>query len=47
VKGGSSCSTASTDASRAGAPVNFVAVDYATIGDTLSAVDALNAERYG
>jgi hypothetical protein len=32
------------EASR-GAPVNFVAVDYATIGDTLGAVDALNAER--
>jgi len=28
-----------------GAAVNFVAVDYATIGDTLGAVDALNAER--
>ena len=26
-------------------PVNFVAVDYATIGDALGAVDALNAER--
>ena len=28
-----------------GAVVNFVAVDYATIGDALGAVDALNAER--
>jgi hypothetical protein len=28
-----------------GHPVNFVAVDYATIGDALGAVDALNAER--
>lgn len=28
-----------------GRPVNFVAVDYATIGDALGAVDALNAER--
>jgi hypothetical protein len=28
-----------------GPPVNFVAVDYATIGDALGAVDALNAER--
>lgn len=27
------------------ADVNFVAVDYATIGDSLGAVDALNAER--
>lgn len=26
-------------------PVNFVAVDYATIGDALGAVDTLNAER--
>jgi hypothetical protein len=30
-----------------GALVNFVAVDYATIGDALSAVDALNTERLG
>ncbi|MFD5460587.1 PI-PLC domain-containing protein, partial [Streptomyces olivaceus] len=28
-----------------GRPVNFVAVDYATIGDALGAVDELNAER--
>lgn len=28
-----------------GRPVNFVAVDYTTIGDTEGAVDALNAER--
>ncbi|MHB9756129.1 hypothetical protein ACYBSK_17270 [Streptomyces sp. BYX5S] len=28
-----------------GRPVNFVAVDYATIGDAQGAVDALNAER--
>ncbi|MFI7341365.1 hypothetical protein ACIBUY_25905 [Streptomyces sp. NPDC050085] len=28
-----------------GRPVNFVAVDYATIGDAAGAVDALNAER--
>ncbi|NEB77234.1 hypothetical protein G3I40_18710, partial [Streptomyces sp. SID14478] len=28
-----------------GRPVTFVAVDYATIGDALGAVDALNAER--
>jgi hypothetical protein len=28
-----------------GALVNFLAVDYATIGDALSAVDALNTER--
>ncbi|WP_254404907.1 PI-PLC domain-containing protein [Streptomyces sp. AC627_RSS907] len=28
-----------------GRPVNFVAVDYATIGDALGAVQALNAER--
>jgi hypothetical protein len=27
------------------APVNFVAVDYATIGDALGAVDDLNTER--
>ena len=26
-------------------PVNFVAVDYASIGDAQGAVDALNAER--
>ncbi|WP_395575186.1 hypothetical protein [Streptomyces sp. BK79] len=30
---------------RRGRPVNFVAVDYATIGDALGAVDELNAER--
>ncbi|MGW8064281.1 hypothetical protein ACVV2G_18915 [Streptomyces ziwulingensis] len=30
---------------RRGRPVNFVAVDYATIGDALGAVDDLNAER--
>ncbi|MEV0093845.1 PI-PLC domain-containing protein [Streptomyces sp. NPDC050738] len=28
-----------------GRPVNFIAVDYTTIGDTRGAVDALNAER--
>ncbi|MFI8873633.1 hypothetical protein ACIGXX_07195 [Streptomyces sp. NPDC055243] len=28
-----------------GRPVNFVAVDYLTIGDARGAVDALNAER--
>lgn len=28
-----------------GRPVNFIAVDYTTIGDTEGAVDALNAER--
>ncbi|MFG2681493.1 hypothetical protein [Streptomyces sp. NPDC048392] len=28
-----------------GRPVNFIAVDYATIGDALGAVDELNAER--
>ncbi|ANB04879.1 hypothetical protein SAM40697_0918 [Streptomyces ambofaciens] len=30
---------------RRGRPVNFVAVDYATIGDALGAVEELNAER--
>ncbi|GHB39427.1 membrane protein [Streptomyces viridiviolaceus] len=30
---------------RRGSPVNFVAVDYATIGDALGAVEELNAER--
>ncbi|MFE7763088.1 PI-PLC domain-containing protein [Streptomyces sp. NPDC057438] len=29
-----------------GRPVNFVAVDYATLGDARSAVDTLNAERF-
>ncbi|MGW0014317.1 hypothetical protein ACWDVX_31785, partial [Streptomyces tendae] len=28
-----------------GRPVNFIAVDYATIGDALGAVNELNAER--
>nr|WP_191094859.1 hypothetical protein [Streptomyces kanamyceticus] len=28
-----------------GRPVNFAAVDFATIGDALGAVDALNDER--
>ncbi|WP_372514849.1 hypothetical protein [Streptomyces ortus] len=28
-----------------GAPVNFVAVDYLTVGDAKGAVDRLNAER--
>ncbi|MFE6566647.1 hypothetical protein [Streptomyces rochei] len=30
---------------RRGRPVNFIAVDYATIGDALGAVEELNAER--
>ncbi|PAZ17157.1 hypothetical protein CLM62_04025 [Streptomyces sp. SA15] len=30
---------------RRGSPVNFIAVDYATVGDPRGAVDALNAER--